>query len=229
MPVGSRGTGFVKLYPFLCTRLPGSPINKKIYNLKNLCYTVVYSRKDGSGECAFKRERVTGTRRNIIKPIRISIRPAYRDEWDDAMSLAWRTFMQFEAQDFTPAGVESFQEFITDTILYRMFMLGSYQLFGAYDNGRMVGMISLRGETHISLLFVDGKYHRMGIGRGLIEYVSRYVLTEEGHDGITVNAAPYATGFYHRMGFVDTSAEQASDGIRYTPMKRNIQLYTHDK
>lgn len=160
--------------------------------------------------------------RNIIRPVRISIRPAYRGEWDDAMALAWRTFMQFEARDFTPEGVESFQDFITDTVLYRMFVLGSYQLFGAYDNNRMIGMLSLRGETHISLLFVDGNYHRMGIGRGLIDYVSRYVLTEEGHDSITVNAAPYATGFYHRMGFVDTSAEQACDGIRYTPMRRSI-------
>lgn len=160
--------------------------------------------------------------RNIIKPVRISIRPAYRGEWDDAMALAWRTFMQFEAGDFTPAGVESFQDFITDTVLYKMFMLGEYQLFGAYDNGRMIGMISLRGETHISLLFVDEKYHRMGIGRGLIEYVSRYVLTEEGHNCITVNAAPYATEFYHRVGFVDTNTEQACDGIRYTPMQRSI-------
>ncbi len=105
-----------------------------------------------------------------------------------------------------------------------MFMLGVYQLFGAFDNGRMVGMLSLRAETHISLLFVDGKYHRRGIGRGLIEYVSQYVLTEEGHGSITVNAAPYATGFYHRMGFVDTDTEQACDGIRYTPMKREIVL-----
>ncbi|MDE7000676.1 MAG: GNAT family N-acetyltransferase [Lachnospiraceae bacterium] len=160
--------------------------------------------------------------RNIIKPVRISIRPAYRDEWDDAMALAWRTFMQFEARDFTPEGVESFQDFITDTVLYKMFVLGSYQLFGAYDNSRMIGMLSLRGETHISLLFVDEQYHRMGIGRGLIEYVSEYVQTEEGHGSITVNAAPYATGFYHRVGFVDTDVEQACDGIRYTPMKRSI-------
>ncbi|MDE6983508.1 MAG: GNAT family N-acetyltransferase, partial [Lachnospiraceae bacterium] len=92
----------------------------------------------------------------------------------------------------------------------------------AYDSGSMVGMISLRGETHISLLFVDERYHRMGIGRALIEYVSGYVLTEEGHRSITVNAAPYATGFYHRMGFVDTDVEQTSDGVRYTPMRREI-------
>ncbi len=69
-------------------------------------------------------------------------------------------------------------------------------------------MISLRNETHISLLFVDGQYHRLGIGRGLVEYVSSYVLTEEGHDSITVDAALYATGFYHRLGFVDTDRQQ---------------------
>jgi GNAT superfamily N-acetyltransferase len=155
--------------------------------------------------------------------MRIVVRPAYREEWDDAMALAWRTFMQFEAQDYTPEGIESFQDFITDTVLHRMFVMGAYQLFGAYDNGRMIGMISLRNETHISLLFVDEKYHKMGIGRRLIEYISEYVLTEEGHSDITVNSAPYATGFYHRIGFVDTGMEQVSDGIRYTPMKRCIK------
>ena len=162
------------------------------------------------------------TRGNVLKPVRIMVRPAYREEWDDAMALAWRTFMKFEAKDYTPEGIESFRDFITDTVLHRMFVMGAYQLFGAYDNGKMVGMISLRNETHISLLFVDEKYHRIGIGRRLIEYVSDYVLNEEGHRLITVNAAPYATGFYHRVGFIDTDTEQTNDGIRYTPMERSI-------
>ena len=144
------------------------------------------------------------------------VRPAYREEWDDAMALAWRVFMQFEAGDYTPEGVESFQEFITDSVLYRMFIMGEYQLFGAYDNGRMVGMISLRNETHISLLFVDAAYHRKGIGRKLIRYVSDYVRTEEGRDFIAV-------GFYHRIGFVDTDERQFNDGIWYTPMQKIVK------
>lgn len=160
---------------------------------------------------------------NVIKPVRIDVRPAYRVEWDDAMALAWRTFMQFEAKDYTLEGIESFQDFITDTVLYRMFLMGAYQLFGAYDNGIMVGMISLRNETHISLLFVDRKYHKKGIGRMLIDYVSEYVWAEEGHSRITVNAAPYAVGFYHRVGFADTGTEQTREGVRYTPMERNIK------
>lgn len=159
----------------------------------------------------------------IIKPMRITVRPAYRGEWDDAMALAWRVFMQFEARDYTPEGIESFQEFITDSVLYRMFLLGEYQLFGAYDNERMIGMISLRSQTHISLLFVDAAYHKKGIGRQLIRYVSDYVITEEGHNCITVNAAPYAVGFYHRIGFVDTDERQFNDGIWYTPMEKIVK------
>lgn len=151
------------------------------------------------------------------------VRPAYREEWDDAMALAWRTFMRFEACDYTQEGIDSFQNFITDTVLHRMFIMGSYQLFVAHENGRIVGMISLRNETHISLLFVEAAYHRHGIGRALIEYVSDYVHREEGFNQITVNAAPYAIGFYHKLGFRDTQEEQRSEGIRYTPMERRLR------
>ena len=161
-------------------------------------------------------------KQGVIKPMNILVRPAYRGEWDEAMRLAWRTFVRYEAADYTEAGVQSFLDFISDNVLYRKFIMGSYQLFGAYDNQKMVGMISLRSQTHISLLFVDEKYHKMGVGRRLIEYVSDYVLHEEGHHAITVNAAPYAVEFYHKVGFYDTDKEESNDGIRYTPMERVI-------
>jgi GNAT superfamily N-acetyltransferase len=104
-----------------------------------------------------------------------------------------------------------------------MIVIGAYQLFVACDRNRVVGMITLRNETHVSLLFVDEAYHRQGIGRRLMEYVLDYVKNEEGHRILTVNAAPYAVGFYHKLGFVDTGKEQLSDGIYYTPMEISIR------
>jgi predicted GNAT family N-acyltransferase len=56
-----------------------------------------------------------------------------------------------------------------------------------------------------------------------MEYVLDYVKNEEGHRMLTVNAAPYAVGFYHKIGFVDTGTEQLSDGIYYTPMEISIR------
>ena len=147
------------------------------------------------------------------------IRSAYRDEWDDAMALAWKTFMQFEADVYTAEGVRNFEDFITDTTLHRMFIMGVYQMFVALDRKQIVGMLTLRNTSHISLLFVDEKYHRRGLGRALIGYLQEYLLSETSISKITVNAAPYGVAFYHKLGFRDLRPEEEKDGIKYTPME----------
>lgn len=144
---------------------------------------------------------------------------ADRNQWEDAMSLAWKTFLEFEADDYSPEGIRSFEDFITDTGLKRMFLVGAYQMITACRDGKMVGMITLRNEMHISLLFVDKEYHRQGIGRTLIEHMAAYVRDELGKSRITVNASPYGVPFYHRVGFRDLGAERCQDGIIYTPME----------
>ncbi len=45
---------------------------------------------------------------------------------------------------------------------------------------------------------------------------------EMGQTSVTVNAAPYAVEFYHKVGFEDTDEEQTLAGITYTPMILNI-------
>lgn len=147
------------------------------------------------------------------------IRSAYRDEWEDAMALAWKTFLQFEADVYSAEGVQNFENFITDATLHRMFIMGAYQMFVALDRGRIVGMITLRDSKHISLLFVDARYHRQGIGRALVRCLTEYMAKEMGIHQVTVNASPYGVGFYHRVGFRDLRPEEEKDGIIYTPME----------
>ncbi len=155
----------------------------------------------------------------------MEIRPAKQEEWESAMALAWRTFLHFEASDYTPQGVESFLDFISDTTLNRMFIMGNYQLFVAVEaepekaaGEKIIGLISLREVNHISLLFVDEKYHKQGIGRSLLNYAASYLYEEKGKIFCTVNAAPYAVEFYKRIGFHAVKQEESRDGIRYTPM-----------
>ena len=92
-------------------------------------------------------------------------------------------------------------------------------MFVALDRKQIVGILTLRNNSHISLLFVDEKYHRRGIGRALIEYLREYLLSEAGISKVTVNAAPYGVAFYHKLGFQDLRPEEERDGIRYTPME----------
>lgn len=159
------------------------------------------------------------------------IRPAKQEEWESAMALAWRTFLHFEAADYTPQGVDSFLDFISDTTLNRMFIMGNYRLFVAVEKEtkkndgtqigveeKIVGLVSLREVNHISLLFVDEKYHKQGIGRALVNYAAAYLYEEKGKIFCTVNAAPYAVGFYEKIGFHAVKPEESKDGIRFTPM-----------
>lgn len=149
----------------------------------------------------------------------VDIRFIDGQDWEDAMSLAYRTFLKFDAKMFTDEGIRHFREFISDNFLKRMFEAGEYQVVGAYYHGKMIGVISLRNNCHISLLFVDEEFHKMGIGRKLIMAIGDYTKLKLHQDCLTVNAAPYATDFYHRVGFEDIGPITSQDGITFTPMR----------
>lgn len=154
----------------------------------------------------------------MIEKDKVLVRRAYVEEYEAVMGIVWRTFLKFEAPDYSKEGIKSFQDFITDPVLHRMFILGEYQIFVAVCKGKILGMISLRDRTHISLLFVDKQYHKQGIGRELVDYLKHYMQTELYEGKITVNASPYGLGFYHKLGFYDTDMEQVRQGVRFTPM-----------
>ena len=149
---------------------------------------------------------------------RFQIREVNPGEYIGAMNLAWDTFSKFDARDYSQEGIDAFRDFISDGNLYEMFLRGAYLIYVAVDsNDKLAGVISIRGGNHISLLFVAEKYQKMGVATKLIDHVKNKLKEE--YKNITVNAAPYAVGFYHRYGFIDTGLEQEQTGIKYTPME----------
>ena len=157
-----------------------------------------------------------------IDTSKIMVRFAYHSDWDGAMKLAWETFIKFDAPDYSQAGIQNFRNFVNDEMLRKMFLAGHYQLIVAVDEGRIVGMLSLRDKKHISLLFVNEFYHFNGVGSALIRYASKYARNEEGLERLTVNASPYAVNFYKKRGFRARGPETEEDGIRFTPMEIRI-------
>lgn len=152
----------------------------------------------------------------------ILIRKAEMADWEETMAMIWKTFMKFEAADYGAEGTNNFRNFISDPMLRRMFLLGSYHMFVATHLNKIVGMVSLRDKNHISLLFVDEAYHKKGIGRRLIDTIGAFSKEEYGKEEITVNAAPYGFGFYRKVGFCSVSPLLTNGGIKYTSMKKKI-------
>ncbi len=148
------------------------------------------------------------------------IRWAKQEEWIPAMDMIWRTFLKYDGQDCTEEGIRNFYEFITDKDLYKAFLTGRYQMLVALDGDQVIGVGSLRNTNHLSLLFVEEHYHLQGIGRELMNGLCEYLKNEVGERYMSLTAAPYAVGFYKRLGFNQVRPEASYSGIRVTTMEK---------
>ena len=153
--------------------------------------------------------------------MKVEIRTIAEEELVQATDLVWRVFSQFEAPDYPPQGVDTFRAFIEPAALAKAIRSGEIHLYGYYDGKALHGVAGTRGHGHLCLLFVEPKHHRQGIAKALVKELSR-LARQHGAEGITVNSSPFAVEVYHKMGFADTGPQQVSDGITFTPMKKNL-------
>lgn len=148
------------------------------------------------------------------------IRWAKKDEWLPAMEMIWKTFIKYEGEDYTQEGIEHFFDFITGEDLYVSFLRGEYRMMVALDGRSVIGAGSLRSRNHLSLLFVDGAYHRRGVGSMILRKLCDYLELEIGERYMSLQAAPCAVDFYRKQGFRAVRPEMEYAGIRVTPMEK---------
>lgn len=117
-----------------------------------------------------------------------------------ALALASSVFMEYEAPDYPAEGVKEFKLALADPNY-----IDNLCYYIAVERHEIIGMLATRDNgTHIGLLFVNGDWHRKGIGRKLVEYALRCCKSVD----MTVNSAPHAHEFYKQIGFVDANVEQ---------------------
>lgn len=140
----------------------------------------------------------------------------------EAIALIWSVFEEFEVPIYPPKGIKSFQEFISYDNILAMYHDQVLIFWGCFFEDQLVGVIALRGISHISLLFVRKEWHHKGIATYLFKTVLGYAITNNQCDLITVNSSPYAVGFYKTVGFRNISGEKVVDGIRFFPMEYRV-------
>ncbi len=140
----------------------------------------------------------------------MEIRSIKDSEMKEALDLVWGVFLEYEAPDYTEEGIKEFKKTI-DNINW----INERKFYGAFENGKICGVIATKDNTHIALFFVDGILHGQGIGRKLYNYIEK--LNHSKH--FTVNSSPCAKEIYHHIGFKDLSEEQCINGLRFIPME----------
>lgn len=137
-----------------------------------------------------------------------TIRKLEPQDLQTAMELVCQVFLEFEAPEYSEAGIKTFYDYIHDADA-----IATLTAYGAFKGETLAGVLAVRGD-HISLFFVAKAHHRRGVGKALFAQL----LEHTGTDRLTVNSSPFAVEVYRRLGFTETDAEQLTDGIRYTPM-----------
>ena len=142
------------------------------------------------------------------------IRKLTKDEYRNAADLSFEVCMECGINDFTPEGVETFKSFI-----YNISLMNELDIYGAFDNNLLTGVIGVnKKRQHISLFFVQRKYHRQGIGKSLF----RYMMNDCHFTKITVNSSTYGEPFYKSLGFKEVSGKEVNKGIISIPMIKDI-------
>ena len=160
--------------------------------------------------CFVSLERACAGRAGETRNNMIQIRRLSDPEIPAALDLAWKVFFEYESPDYSREGTEEFRKCLHDAeYLYGI------DYYGAFDGSEMVGLVGIRTKMeHICFFFVDGKYHRQGIGTKMF----KYLLENYKGNIITVNSSPYGLDFYKKLGFIPTEEEKTINGIRFTPM-----------
>ena len=140
------------------------------------------------------------------------IRKINENEVENAMELAWKVFLKYEAPDYSKDGIKEFQKAINDKEF-----INNLEIFGAFKDEELLGIIAIRNKNHISLFFVDERYHKQGIGRKLYNYACS--INKDGY--FTVNSSPYAKKVYEHLGFISNDGEKVVNGIRFFEMRND--------
>lgn len=151
----------------------------------------------------------------------INMKYGYRklqiEDLKETLELVRKTFDEFEAPYYSELGVESFYKFSNYENLKNELEHGSLKILLATDYNKIIGMIAIKNNSHISMLFVDKEYQKQGVGKSLIRVAKgEYNLNNK---DLTVNSFPYAFEFYKKIGFEKVKDEQEKDGIKFIPMK----------
>jgi predicted GNAT family N-acyltransferase len=136
--------------------------------------------------------------------------------------LVTKMFNQFEAPEYSPEGVSNFLRY-NEMDAFRKRVKTNHFVLVARNGETIVGVIEMRNNDHICLLFVDAAHHRQGIGKTLLKAaITRCTKYNPKVNEITVNSSPFAVPIYQRLGFVPIGREKVQDGIRYIPMMLSL-------
>jgi len=141
------------------------------------------------------------------------------------IDLVSRVFTQYVAPLYSDDGIREFMKYLDPSILAER-SKGDHRVQVAESHDEIIGMIEIRGYSHVALFFVATEQQRKGIGRELLNKAVRECISiNPDLAEITVNSSPNAVFAYRALGFTEKDKEKTVNGIRFVPMALKLTKF----
>ena len=153
----------------------------------------------------------------------IVYRPMEADDAAAVSRLILDSFAEFIAGEYTEEGRAEFTRYVQPEVLVDRTSTNHFVLV-AMAADRPAGVIELRDNDHVSLLFVDSTFQRHGVARELLlRALSVARPAKPGLDRVTVNSSRFGVPIYEKLGFHQTGPERSVNGIAFIPMAHRLE------
>lgn len=157
----------------------------------------------------------------VMNTIRIE---KYQQGQEERISqLIQKVYNEYVSIDYCEEGNKFFYDWIQPTKIAER-QTKQINIWVACKDSDIVGMIEIRDNKFISLLFVDKEYQGQGIAKRLFnESLKEIIQRDTKLDKFHVHASPYSVPIYKKLGFIETNKILEENGIKYLPMEMTIK------
>lgn len=148
----------------------------------------------------------------------MDIREATIADAESISKLVCELSEKFIAQEFTAQGAEHLLASMSPDAIQKYIHSG-FRYHVAEMGKQVVGVVSVKNNSHLYHLFVAEKHQRKGIASRLWQVAMEACLCKGNSGGFTVNSSKYAQGVYEKLGFVAQSGPEEKNGVVFIPMK----------
>jgi len=153
--------------------------------------------------------------------MKITLRKMKPEEVEIASKIALAAFATIDSKGFTTEGKAVFTNYASPKAIASRQEFG-HNVFLAVLDSKIAGMIEMRNNNHISMLFVLPEHINNGIGSKLLSYAIAQIRKDrtktEAAKQVTVHAADDSIAFYLKKNFHVSTPRQNRDGISFTTM-----------
>ena len=132
-------------------------------------------------------------------------------------------FDTYIAPQYTPQGKSEFRKYTESEAFLERIDQGHFVIIAVREDV-LIGMIEMRENNHVSLLFVAEAFQRQGVSRVLLEEATTHARSLGAElERLTVNSSRYGVPVYEALGFRQTGPERTVNGIAFIPLAKRIE------